>query len=88
MLFLIAHDIYVGAYGTRPELSGLYYVMAEVCCMVRAALHRAYAIRPYKPRISQCGAVVYGEILAVAYRAYAIRNINNQSHVNQQIAPP
>ena len=58
------------------------------CTAFNAVAHRAYGIRPYKPRISQCGAVVYGEILAVAYRAYAIRNINNQSHVNQQIAPP
>ena len=51
--------------------------------MVRAVVHRAYAIRPYKPRISQCGAVVYGEVRAVAHMAYAIRNINTQNHINQ-----
>ena len=48
-------------------------VAVPVSGEVRAVVHRAYAIRPYKPRISQCGAVVYGEILAVAYRAYAMQ---------------
>ena len=33
-----------------PEVRKLCYVMAAGCCMVRAVVYRAYAIRPYNSR--------------------------------------
>ena len=48
-------------------------VAVPVSGEVRAVVHRAYAIRPYKPRISQCGAEVCCMVRAAVHRAYAIR---------------